>query len=166
MKFVYIIGCCLLVAVSSANATKKACLPYLEKLRNIQSQQRVGHSNNKGRTLAEKEAKARKKWWQCQHGKLTAKKTKAKNKKKKQSNKKKSPATEYAIKNNYSQSLTSTLVLKAKYQGKMQQAWLDFYQKPKRCIKPKSTQEFAFCIENEQEQQVEFEQKIQKLALN
>jgi hypothetical protein len=53
---------------------------------------------------------------------------------------------------------TSKLIVKAKYQGRKQQAWLDFYQRPEKCRRPKTTQMFAYCLEDERKQQLRFEQ--------
>lgn len=54
-------------------AGKKHCKPYLEKLRNVQSQQRQGHSLKRANSLQKKEQKARHQWWQCEQGKLKQK---------------------------------------------------------------------------------------------
>ena len=141
----------------SAIAGKKVCQPYLDKLRNIQSQQRAGYSGKQGRKLADREQKARGKWWACQQGKLPKKK---KSKKKKTAKTKERTVVSYSSKTSskkVTQPLTNKLVLRAKYRGIQQQAWLDYYQKPKKCIRPKTTKIFAYCIEHEKEQQLKFE---------
>jgi len=136
---------------------KKACQPYLTKLRDIQAQQRVGHSNSKGRSLAEREQKARNKWWQCQQGKLSKiKKKKDKKKTKRESSPKKSIIPRYRN-NKTSTPFTNNLVIKGKYQGHQQQAWLDYYRKPDKCKRIKSTKVFAYCLEDEERQQLFFE---------
>jgi len=149
-------GFCFLF-FNTAFAGKKACKPYLKKLHNIQAQQKVGHSGNKSRKLAERESKARDTWWQCQQGKLASKKKKRKSKT--AAKKKSSTKVSYTRvwKNTSSKPLTNKLILKAKYQGQKQQDWLDYYQQPKQCRRPKTTQIFAYCLEDEQQQQRKFE---------
>jgi hypothetical protein len=152
-------GFCLLF-LNTAFAGKKACKPYLNKLHNIQAQQKVGHSAKQSRKLAERESKARDTWWQCQQGKLTSKKKKRKSKK---SSKKKSVKQGNHVSkwlNTPSKSMTNKLVLKAKYQGQKQQDWLDYYQQPKQCRRPKTTQVFAYCLEDEKQQQRKFETRV------
>ncbi len=157
MRIGYFIGILFILNCSPVLATKKACQPYLDKLRNIQSQQRAGYNNKKGRSLAEREKKARDKWWKCQQGKLPKNK---RNKLSKKSKKKNNSHSYINSKNRLSKvpvsKYSNALTIKAKYQGKMQQDWLDYYQQPAKCKKPKSTKVFAFCIEDERKQQQRF----------
>jgi len=146
--------------LSIETVAKKACQPYLAKLRNIQAQQRVGHSNSKGRSLAERERKARNKWWQCQQGKLPKAKKKKTNKKvMSKSSLKKSKPPRYSNNTAY-KPFTKNLVIKGKYQGQQQQDWLDYYRKPDKCKKIKSTKIFAYCLADEERQQLLFEQSL------
>lgn len=166
MRFSYLIGFIFLLHSFSVLATKKACQPYLDKLRNIQSQQRAGYSNKKGRSLADREQKARDKWWQCQQGKLPKSKRKKNKKKTKSSTKDKdntllAKMPKYKISSIDTLSFSSKLTIKAKYQGVKQQAWLDYYQQPKKCKVPKSTKTFAYCLEDEQKQQQAFDRQYQ-----
>ncbi|MEW6990252.1 hypothetical protein AADZ91_06120 [Colwelliaceae bacterium 6441] len=157
MRIIYLIGVMAFFSSYSLQASKKACQPYLEKVRNIQSQQRVGHSNRKGRSLAEREQKARDKWWQCQQGKLPKPKTKTK-KSKTKTKIKPNKSQYHGLKFNSSSTMTFSkpLTIKAKFQGQQQQDWLDYYQQPEKCKKAKSTKVFAYCIENEHQQQQQF----------
>jgi hypothetical protein len=144
-------------------AGKKQCEPYLDNLRNIQSQQKQGHSLKRGERLNKLETKARKNWWQCEQGKLKKAK-RSKNQKKQQKNKivtRRSLSTislTHVTKENIEPFKTSTpLVMKSRYQGKQLQAWLLYYQQPKKCSRPKTTKQFAFCVENRRTQQLAFE---------
>ena len=143
-------------------AGKKECQSYADKLRNVQSQQRQGHGLKRSKNLNKQEKVARKKWWQCERGLL--KKIKG-NHKKKQRN----------IAVNIHQPLSATLsrdikkgsskpfqtsapvLIKSRYQGKQLQAWLQYYQQPKKCLRPKTTRQFAYCVENRRTQQLAFE---------
>lgn len=152
----------VLLYIPASYAGKSQCQPYLDKLRNIQSQQRQGHSFKKGESLNKREAKARKKWWQCERGLLKTRKSRKKNKHKptKVAKKYQLPThTQKArVKLNQSPFQTSNaLVIKSRYQGKQLQAWLKYYQQPKQCLRPKTTRAFAFCVENRRLQQVSFE---------
>lgn len=155
-----------MVWVKPVSAGKKQCQPYLDKLRNIQAQQRVGHSNKKAHSLAKREQKARDKWWQCQQGKLP-KKASIKKKKKTRSkgsslaNKKmQTPIFDQAYAQ--SASLTNHVVIRGEFSGQKQQDWLDYFQPLEQCLKPSSTQIFAFCLEDRRKQRQQFVQNYQK----
>lgn len=152
---VFIITLSLLFTQASY-AGKKQCQPYLEKLRNIQSQQRHGYGVKKGKSLKNREAKARKKWWQCEQGKLKlAKKSKKKSKQKKLPMNLSSIHKLTKVK---SFGVSGPLVVKSRYQGKKLQLWLAYYQQPKNCSRPKTTKQFVFCVEDKQAQEIAFEQ--------
>lgn len=73
MKWIIVTTLIILLISPSSFAAKKHCKPYLAKLNKIKSVQRQGHSLKKANRLAEQERKARKKWWQCETGKIKAK---------------------------------------------------------------------------------------------
>jgi len=155
----------VLLYIPTSYAGKSQCQPYLDKLRNVQSQQRQGHSFKQGESLNKREAKARKKWWQCERGLL--KKSKSPNKKKQKLIK---VVKKYQLSNdtkktggklNQSPFQTSdALVIKSRYQGKQLEAWLKYYQQPKKCMRPKTTKQFAFCVENRRMQEISFENEV------
>jgi hypothetical protein len=167
-----------LLFTSNANG-KKRCKPFLEKLHNIQKMQRQGYSLKRGQNLRIKEDQARDKWWQCENISL-AKFTKKQGKKKKSSRKKtqkvatrtarvtiktkstKRAKVRYISSSNATFNKTSAIVVKSKYQGDKNSAWLVFYQKPTKCQRPKSFAVFAYCTENKREQQSLFEQAYNK----
>ncbi len=150
-----------LLAFSPSTLAKKRCKPLLAKLHNVQALQRNGYSVKRGASLRAREDKARADWWQCENG---SKKKKAKGKKstKNSSHKSKSKSASHSqIKAGTPFKTTNAILIKSKYQGKKKQAWLAFYQQPKRCQRPKSLQTFAFCSENKQKQRMVFEQSYQ-----
>ncbi|WP_206483346.1 hypothetical protein [Thalassotalea sp. G2M2-11] len=139
--------------------TKQQCQSYLNKFRQVQALQRQGHSNKQARTLASREQKARDQWWQCKQGKLKPKS------KRKVSHKKSQPNTPRVYHDPQAKPLTSytnEVVIKGAFSGKKQQDWLDFYQPLAKCKRPRSTQEFAYCMEERRRQQQVFEQQYQK----
>ena len=144
-------------------AGKRQCQTYLDKLRNVQSQQKQGHTLKRGESLNKQESKARNIWWKCEQGHL--KKTHLSNKQKKQK-KSKVPKQQRVTKASLTQmskvslkpfQMTAPLVVKSRYQGKQLQAWLLYYQQPKKCSRPKTTKQFAFCVEDRRNQQRAFE---------
>ncbi len=130
--------------------------------------QRKSYSLKKGQTLRVKEDKARDKWWQCENSSLSAFKSKYGTKKKKAKKKKKKSTTHYAKLNKailtspkkmatFNQN--SAIVIKSKYQGDKKRAWLQFYQQPIKCQRPKSIIVFAYCSEDKLQQRGLFELK-------
>lgn len=159
-----------LLFVSPNLPAKKRCKPLLEKLHNAQMMQRKSYSLKRGQSLREKEDKARDKWWQCENSSLSAFKSKYGTKKKKvKKNKKKQKNTSHyaklnkAILNSSKKRVTfnqdSAIVIKSKYQGDKKLAWLQFYQQPIQCQRPKSINVFAYCSEDKLQQRDIFEQK-------
>ena len=166
LKFVMIlIACFLILPVAEA---KKRCKPLLKKLHNIQALQRSAHSAQRGLSLRNREDKARNKWWECENSS-----GKNKNKPKKKSKKKNGRETASVsaqLKRKKGKKITAgtpfktsnAIVIKSKYQGEKKQAWLKYYQKPNKCILPKSLSIFAYCSENKLIQQAGFEKQYDK----
>ncbi|MBL4940104.1 MAG: hypothetical protein JKY81_00410 [Colwellia sp.] len=150
----------VLLVVSPSSTAKKRCKPLLEKLQNIQAMQRHGYSAKRGISLRAREDKARDNWWQCEKGggkknkikkKRVNKATNSSSKTKSVMNKKITAGTPFKTSN--------AIVIKSAYQGDKKRAWLAFYQQPKQCNRPKNLPMFAFCSEEKQTQQAEFEQQ-------
>jgi hypothetical protein len=161
------------LAYSPTSFAKKRCKPYQEKLHNIQTMQRKGHSLKRGESLRIKEDKAREKWWKCEHSSKTKfqaqygggkKKTKKVKNKKTVKNKtyytKINKASSNSKKTTFNQS--SAIVIKSKYQGSKKQDWLTFYNQPIKCQRPKNISVFAYCSEYKMQQQSEFEKNYPK----
>lgn len=155
-----------LVLVLSNSASAADCNKYLDSLNKIRAQQRAGYSAQRGNKLKERENKAHKKWWDCKSGRLSSKA------KKKSTLAQKKGKTQYRYgvtnaqgsqtyklpnvpKNGFS---SQAIVAKKRYQGNQQKRWLVFYEKPKGCSRPKTMKEFTYCIEDKNNQQLQFEQ--------
>lgn len=161
--------CVLIVIVffvfPTVATAKTSCKPLLEKLHNIQALQRSGYSNNKGISLRKREDKARDKWWQCENGN-----SKTKKESKEKANKKSTTSDTIYSKRVKRKEInagtpfetSNAIVIKSKYQGEKNQAWLKFYQQPNKCSRPKNLPEFAFCSENKQTQRADFEKSYKK----
>jgi len=149
-----------LLFLPAAYAGKKQCQPYLKKLHNIQSLQRQAHSLKTSNSLNKREGKARNKWWQCEQGKLPIK---YKKKKKKKKIKSKKSNVQFNLNSSVNQiapfSTEKALIFKTRFQGDKQFSWLEYYQQPKACIRPKSTKKFAYCMEDKRKQQELFEKE-------
>ena len=162
----YIVIAIFLLIFSTNSSAKKRCKPLLEKLHKAQMMQRKSYSLKRGQSLREKEDKARDKWWQCENSSLSAFKSKYGTKKKKA--KKKKSTTHYVKLNKAKLKLPkkmvtfnhdSAIVIKSKYQGDKKLAWLQFYQQPIKCQRPKNINVFAFCSEDKLQQRDAFERK-------
>ncbi|GHF78183.1 hypothetical protein [Thalassotalea marina] len=153
-----ILCCAVFVSLAtSAHATRPECQSLADKLDNIQAQQRLGYGAEKGKKLAEREKKAREKWWNCQNKRT---KNKRKVKKKKQDTPSQASEKSNSLLSHPTGPLTNTIRISSKYKGRKQQMWLDYYQQPEQCEKPKRLNIFAFCMEDRQKQQQEFEQEL------
>ncbi len=152
----------LLLSIAPSSNAKKRCKALLDTLHNVQAMQRNGYSAQRAASLRVKEDKARNKWWQCEQGKKVKKKKQGKSK---ENNKSKNKQ----IKRTYRQKKTTkksanlafktnnAIVIKSKYQGKKQKAWLKSYHQPSRCKRPKNLAVFAFCSEDKQIQRIHFD---------
>lgn len=150
----------------TVTAGKKHCEGYRSKLDNVQVQQRQSNSNKRSLSLANKEAKARKTWWQCETGKLKPKTNKTKKKKiVKQKKRKIAKPIKVLVEQKSYEPIkplmpfagVQPVVLQSSDQSKKLQAWLTFYQPAKMCSQPKSTQQFVSCVEDKRKQRAEFE---------
>jgi len=149
-------------------AGKKHCQRYEDKLANIQSQQRQGHSVKRSERLKKQEESARTKWWQCQQSRLKKPIVNKQNKQKKKPRKisvkgqQLSRSSASDIKENRIDPFetSAALVLKSRYQGEKLRAWLEYYQQPKQCSRPKTIKKFAFCVENRRTQQLAFDKMM------
>jgi hypothetical protein len=148
---------------TSISEAKKRCKPLLEKLHNIQAMQRSGYSSQRGLSLRSKEDKARDKWWECEQGRgeKTKHKTKSKSKKGSKNKNVKHHTTDIKISAGTPFKTNNVIVIKSKYQGHKKQAWLNFYQQPTQCNRPKSLAVFASCSEDKRTQRLNFEQQYE-----
>ncbi|WP_426359789.1 hypothetical protein ACPUVO_06060 [Pseudocolwellia sp. HL-MZ19] len=160
--FIRLIALMLMVMSFQSYGAKKECAGLLDKFQNIQSQLKQGQSIKSSASLRKKEDIAREKWWDCENNKTTSSST---SKKKKTYKKKvvKLKKTDKSILEDAPQVFSSNknIVIKGRFSGDKQLQWLEYYQRPKKCGRPKTTQVFAFCMEDKTEQQNKFEQEYQ-----
>lgn len=61
----------------------------------------------------------------------------------------------------------SSVSVKAPYQGKKLQAWLDYYSEPKQCFGVRDSRQMVWCVEQRQQAKANFERQWQqKFALS
>jgi len=61
----------------------------------------------------------------------------------------------------------SSVSVKAPYQGKKLQAWLDYYSEPKECFGVRDSRQMVWCVEQRQQAKANFERQWQqKFALS
>jgi hypothetical protein len=158
----------IILSIPSLSILAANCESYQNKLNSIRAQQRAGYSAQKGNKLKERENKAHKKWWDCKSGKLKDKSKKSSNKTKDKNKKSSTPLSKSAGRNSRNYKLnkapkngfsSQAIVTKQKYHGNQQKRWLMFYRKPKGCTRPKTMKEFTRCIEDKNNQQLQFEQQ-------
>ena len=152
----------LLLSTDTFAANK--CQPYKDKLLNIQRLQKEGHSAKQSVRFHQQEQKAWQTWMDCKKGKLKRKSKRKKGSSKQVSNKALKVKPQKIIRLNPGSAFENKqgVVVKGKYSGKKQQAWLNFYQPLAKCRKPKSTQTFAFCLNDREKQQHLFETQYLK----
>ena len=151
------------LSFSFSSTAKQSCQKYLNQLHSVQVKQRAGYTIKQGNKLQVQAAKARDQWWRCTKGTLPIKKPKKKSKKQKKTKQKKSHKLK-KLKNKKKTvtkefNISNAITIKNRYKGHQLQAWLNYYQPPKACLRPKTTQRFAYCVEDRQRQQTNFERK-------
>jgi len=139
-------------------AGKTRCKPLLDKLQNIQAQQRSGYTAKQGTRLQNRADTAREKWWRCENSmhyvginKKKAKKSQLQTRRNNINNKPLKVLQPFAT--------SKAIVVRSRFKGEQQQAWLDFYEKPEKCKKVKSTKVFAYCMEDKAQQQITFSEQ-------
>ena len=134
LKILITIG---LLIVSNQTFAKSKCEREWNDLKNVQSEMRHRSTER----LRDEEHYRHNEYQNCRKGKNKKSKTyKTKTKHKKTAYKKHSYAT-YSTKN-----ITNTVSLKGKFKDEKQDAWIQYYDKPKECLFPKNIQEFSKCL--------------------
>ncbi len=156
------VGVFLAVFTSNSQAARD-CSAEKKSHQSIQNKLRKGGKPSAMSRLQERERKAWLTWWQCQKGK-----TKKKAKKKAKKTQKLSGKTQAQMNQNQRKIIKAKsptyaenkpLVIKGAFSGAKQQAWLNAYDKPKKCIRPKVMSVFAYCVEHAKKAQEIFDQQ-------
>lgn len=151
-------------------AKTKACQSYLDKLRNVQSQQRNSNTGKQAAKLREREVKYRDAWWQCKQGKAKAKVSRKKKPiKKTYTGKQKAPHVTYKTQLSAEEQKEKSpfytgepVVIKALYKRVKQTFWNKYYQPGDACIYPRSYKVFVMCVEDKARQSRAFERQYKK----
>ena len=144
LKILWII---FLLIVSNQVYAKSKCELEWKSLKAVQSQLRHKSSEY----LREIEHKKHNEYQNCRKGKN--KKSNTYQTKKTYKTQTKYYSNQYA-RNTFK---NSPIKMKAKFKGVKQEAWLEQYETPKDCIKPKSTAKFASCLNSRDIKAEEFD---------
>ena len=126
---------CLLI-VSNQTFAKSKCELEWNALKSVQSQLR--HKSTE--YLRKKEHKKHDEYQKCR--KSQSKKSKSY----KTTSNKNTTYNNHSYSNYPTKNITNTISLKGKFKDEKQDAWIQYYDKPKECLFPKNIQEFSKCL--------------------
>jgi hypothetical protein len=165
------IGFIALILIATLNSdlvsAKSSCDKYAHKVNQQQAKQRFGYSAKQGQKLDRQLDSARELWRRCENTPDASQKKKRKrvttvNKQGTIDNSQPLTLPQSTSRHTSSPFATSNaIVLSNKYQGNKLAQWQRFYQRPQQCARPKTTQIFAACLADREQQQTAFEQQYQ-----
>lgn len=135
-------------------ASKSKCPNEWNSLKSIQKQMKLGHRASEMEYLKKEERKRFTAYEHCRKGRNANSKNTV--------NSANQNLTKRYLYNKSRSSKSNvfkgaSINIKGRFSGEKQNAWFDYYNKPKECIKPKSTSQFAKCIVHRDELAKEFE---------
>ncbi|WP_394175819.1 hypothetical protein [Thalassotalea litorea] len=147
---IFLLLVCLSIFTSLRAQAKPECEPYHQALANIRAEMRAGYREPRGEILRDKERKLKEKIRLClgyqsrtnNPNNLNQKKGKARHKPAVKSQ----SSTAVIMTKNADQLGNQALVIRGKFTGKKQAAWLRFYQPSEQCRQPQTTSLFAKCL--------------------
>lgn len=139
-----------LLIVSNQAFAKSKCEREWNDLKNVQSQMR--HKSTE--RLRDEEHYRHNEYQKCRKAK--EKKTKSY---KTNAKYKKAIYQKHSYAKNSTKNLTNRVSLKGKFKEEKQDAWIQFYDKPKECILPESIQVFSKCLSDRDEEAKKFDMK-------
>lgn len=144
----------LFLLFSGQSFAESACLTQWNSLKSVQSQLRQQNTAY----LREKEQARQNAYQHCRKGKNTKAKAFKRTTASKSYNAQ--HITNYRVQKKHAlNQVNGSGNAQGLYLGDMQNAWLAYYTKPKECIRPKSTKQFAKCLQHRDEQASNFEQQ-------
>ncbi len=146
LKILITIG---LLIMSNQVFAKSKCEQEWKALKSVQSQLR--HKSTE--YLRKKEHKKHDEYQNCRK----AKKNKSKSSKTKNSHKSQTIYKKYNSPKSLNTNITNTVALKGKFSDEKQDAWIQYYDKPKECILPKNIQVFSRCLSERDEEAKKFD---------
>lgn len=159
----------LMLTIKNVWAGKKHCKQYHVKLMNIQSQQKSFYTQKAGERLAKKEDKARKKWWDCEQGKLFAPRTskKAHNARSvtQRESSKKTQSSLASTQNSQPFKTSQPITINSEFTGRKQREWIAYYQTPEQCMQPENYKVFVWCVEFKKTKSKAFNESYSSKAL-
>lgn len=141
------------------------CDKTAKKLQQLEQKISSGYSLKEAEQLTQDQRQLEKQLGQfCQKPVLTADPQKPKIQKTAKSKAAPDPLTDIA---KGPQLYVSSVSVKAPYQGKKLQAWLEYYSEPKQCFGVRDSRQMVWCVEQRQQAKANFERQWrQKVALS
>jgi hypothetical protein len=141
------------------------CDKTAKKLQQLEQKISSGYSLKEAEQLTQEQRQLEKQLDQfCQKPVLTADPQKPKIKKTAKNKAAPDPLTDIA---KGPQLYVSSVSVKAPYQGKKLQAWLEYYSEPKQCFGVRDSRQMVWCVEQRQQAKANFERQWQqKFALS
>jgi hypothetical protein len=136
-----------LLIVSNQIFAKSKCESEWNALKNVQSQLR--HKSTE--YLRKKEHRKHDEYQKCRKGKNK------KSKSYKTTSNQKTAYKKYSYSNYPTKNITNKVSLKGKFKDEKQDAWIQYYDKPKECILPKNIQVFSRCLSKRDEEAKKFD---------
>ncbi|MDO6426834.1 hypothetical protein Q4489_07410 [Thalassotalea sp. 1_MG-2023] len=138
---------------------KQDCTREYNNLKSHQKVMRNGGSSSRMAQLAKEEHVIASEYQDCRSGKNKASKNKNTIKKQVKSNNRPATKRQLSFSKQKPIKYTRPISFSGRFKGEKQVAWVEFYETPNECLKPKSTQAFAKCMAHRDEQAFIFDKR-------
>lgn len=157
--------CCSFTLLAQQQWPAAECDKTAKKLQQLEQKISSGYSLREAEQLTQDQRQLEKQLDQfCQKPILVADPQKPKIKKTAKNKAAADPLTDIA---KGPQLYVSSVSVKAPYQGKKLQAWLEYYSEPKQCFGVRDSRQMVWCVEQRQQAKANFERQWrQKFALS
>lgn len=161
----YLLFCCSFTLLAQSQWPEADCVKAAKKLQQLEQKISSGYSLKEADQLSLDQRQLEKQLDQfCQKPVLAADKSQPKIKKTAKTKVAPDPLADIA---KGPQLYVSSVSVKAPYQGKKLQAWLEYYSEPKQCFGVRDSRQMVWCVEQRQQAKANFERQWQqKFALS
>lgn len=161
----YLLFCCSFTLLAQSQWPEADCVKAAKKLQQLEQKISSGYSLKEAEQLSLDQRQLEKQLDQfCQKPVSVSDPQKPKIKKTAKTKAAPDPLADIA---KGPQLYVSSVSVKAPYQGKKLQAWLDYYSEPKQCFGVRDSRQMVWCVEQRQQAKADFERQWQqKLALS
>jgi len=161
----YLLFCCSFTLLAQSQWPEADCVKAAKKLQQLEQKISSGYSLKEAKQLSLDQRQLEKQLDQfCQKPVSVSDQQKPKIKKTAKTKAAPDPLADIA---KGPQLYVSSVSVKAPYQGKKLQAWLDYYSEPKQCFGVRDSRQMVWCVEQRQQAKADFERQWQqKFALS